>query len=93
MENVDFPCAHLRPQVWVITGDKQETAINIAIACKLIRNPDSLLICNASSREEADARLQELLKDLHAKYEPIGGHKGPSADKGAHSPFLSLTPA
>lgn len=40
-------------QVWVITGDKQETAINIAISCKLILHPDSLLICNADSYDGA----------------------------------------
>lgn len=34
-------------KVWVITGDKQETAINIAISCKLIRNQERLLILNA----------------------------------------------
>jgi hypothetical protein len=42
------------PQVWVITGDKQETAINIAISCKLILHPDSLLICNADSYDGAE---------------------------------------
>ena len=47
-------------QVWVITGDKQETAINIAISCKLIRHPDSLLICNADSPEDAARRIAEL---------------------------------
>jgi len=47
-------------QVWVITGDKQETAINIAISCKLIRHPDSLLICNADSPEEAAQRISDL---------------------------------
>jgi len=44
----------------VITGDKQETAINIAISCKLIRHPDSLLICNADSPEEAAQRISDL---------------------------------
>lgn len=47
-------------QVWVITGDKQETAINIAISCKLIRHPDSLLICNADSPDAAARRIAEL---------------------------------
>ncbi len=71
-------------QVWVITGDKQETAINIAISCKLIRNPDSLLVCNASTKEEAHARLRELQQQLKHKYEPVGGAKGgPPPDKGA----------
>lgn len=36
-------------RVWMITGDKQETAINIGISCKLIRKPDSLMVCNSTS--------------------------------------------
>ena len=58
-------------QVWVITGDKQETAINIAIACKLIRNPGSLLICNEKSEEAAAKRLEALAEHLHRQYEPV----------------------
>ena len=50
-------------QVWMITGDKQETAINIAIGCKLVHHLKDLLIVNAHESEEAaKARLQELLK-------------------------------
>lgn len=56
---------HLSVQVWVITGDKQETAINIAISCKLIRHPDSLLICNADSPEDAAHRIAELTDQVH----------------------------
>ena len=59
-------------RVWVITGDKQETAINIAISCKLIRYPDSLLICNASSPEDAFSRLQELDGQLDKAFAPAG---------------------
>ena len=58
-------------QVWVITGDKQETAINIAIACKLIRNPGSLLICNEKSAESAAKRLDALGQHLQRQYEPV----------------------
>jgi magnesium-transporting ATPase (P-type) len=35
-------------KVWMITGDKQETAINIAISCKLFPDADDLLICNGT---------------------------------------------
>lgn len=49
----------------MITGDKQETAINIATSCKLISNPEKLLLCNAPfSQEGARAKLQELLSVL-----------------------------
>lgn len=47
-------------KVWMITGDKQETAINIAISCRLFTGQDNLLICNSSSRDAATARLQEV---------------------------------
>ena len=49
----------------MITGDKQETAINIATSCKLISNPEKLLLCNAPFSEEgAHAKLRELLSVL-----------------------------
>ncbi len=31
-------------RVWMITGDKQETAINIGISCGLINDPEHLLV-------------------------------------------------
>ena len=49
----------------MITGDKQETAINIATSCKLIGNLEKLMLCNAPfSREAAVLRMQELLAIL-----------------------------
>lgn len=55
----------------MITGDKQETAINIAISCKLIRQPDSLLICNETSEEAAAKRLEVLASKLQEQYAPL----------------------
>ena len=72
----------------MITGDKQETAINIAIACKLIRRPDSLLICNASSQEDAHARLQQLKQQLSRTYAPVGGPPKPTPFSGAPAPRM-----
>ncbi len=57
-------------QVWVITGDKQETAINIAISCRLINHPDRLHICNAHTPESAHSRLRELLLEVRARQNP-----------------------
>uniref|UniRef100_A0AAQ6AFB0 Phospholipid-transporting ATPase n=2 Tax=Amphiprion ocellaris TaxID=80972 RepID=A0AAQ6AFB0_AMPOC len=37
-------------KVWVLTGDKQETAINIAYACKLLHANDQLLTANCGSK-------------------------------------------
>ena len=55
-------------KVWMITGDKQETAVNIGVACRLLRDPGRLLRCNcgdedgSGGEESADARLAELLE-------------------------------
>lgn len=37
-------------QIWVLTGDKQETAINIAYACKLLDPEEEILTLNADSQ-------------------------------------------
>lgn len=36
-------------QIWVLTGDKQETAVNIAYACKLLDPEEEILTLNADS--------------------------------------------
>ncbi|XP_014552077.1 hypothetical protein COCVIDRAFT_111210 [Bipolaris victoriae FI3] len=38
-------------KVWVLTGDRQETAINIGMSCKLISEDMSLLIINEENKE------------------------------------------
>lgn len=37
-------------KVWVLTGDKMETAINIAYSCKLLCPNDHLLTANGGSK-------------------------------------------
>uniref|UniRef100_A0AAR2KZZ3 Phospholipid-transporting ATPase n=1 Tax=Pygocentrus nattereri TaxID=42514 RepID=A0AAR2KZZ3_PYGNA len=37
-------------QIWVLTGDKQETAINIAYACKLLDPEEEIITLNAESQ-------------------------------------------
>ncbi|KAK3573893.1 hypothetical protein QTP86_032986 [Hemibagrus guttatus] len=51
-------------KVWVLTGDKQETAINIACACKLLRPTDQLLTANCDSKEACEVRLLELQQQI-----------------------------
>jgi len=50
--------------VWMLTGDKQETAINIAKSCKLHKDSTDLFIINATNAEEARDEIQEQLKEL-----------------------------
>lgn len=50
-------------KVWVLTGDRQETAINIGMSCKLISEDMTLLIVN---EENAHATRDNLQKKLDA---------------------------
>ncbi|XP_034419250.1 probable phospholipid-transporting ATPase VD [Cyclopterus lumpus] len=47
-------------KVWILTGDKKETAINIAYACKLLCPNDQLLTANCGSKDACAALLEEL---------------------------------
>ncbi|KAI8906468.1 hypothetical protein EDD86DRAFT_240841, partial [Gorgonomyces haynaldii] len=51
-------------RVWVLTGDRQETAINIGFSCKLITDEMSLLICNESTHFETKEFLEGKLEAL-----------------------------
>ena len=50
--------------VWMLTGDKQETAINIAKSCRLHRDGADLIIINATSLEEAQLEVGQHLEGL-----------------------------
>lgn len=52
--------------VWMITGDKQETAINIGTSCCLLKDADSALICNATNQGSAHDLVQSLLARVAA---------------------------
>uniref|UniRef100_A0A7N8YN39 Phospholipid-transporting ATPase n=1 Tax=Mastacembelus armatus TaxID=205130 RepID=A0A7N8YN39_9TELE len=43
-------------QIWVLTGDKQETAVNIAYACKLLDPEEEILTLNADSQVSSTAK-------------------------------------
>mmetsp|Transcript_33556 Transcript_33556/g.84499 ORF Transcript_33556/g.84499 Transcript_33556/m.84499 type:complete len:1400 (-) Transcript_33556:257-4456(-) len=55
-------------KVWMITGDKQETAINIATSCKLLKSPDDALVCNSDSYLACRGRLNELLLKVNPRH-------------------------
>eukprot|EP01116_Phalansterium_solitarium_P004039 TRINITY_DN1491_c0_g1_i2.p1 TRINITY_DN1491_c0_g1~~TRINITY_DN1491_c0_g1_i2.p1 ORF type:complete len:1331 (+),score=449.05 TRINITY_DN1491_c0_g1_i2:287-4279(+) len=49
-------------KVWVLTGDKQETAINIGYSCALLTESQNGIVLNEPSKEFAAQRLSGLLK-------------------------------
>lgn len=46
-------------KVWVLTGDKQETAISIGFACRLLTNEMTQIVINSSSEESCRKSLQD----------------------------------
>ncbi|KAL2918308.1 aminophospholipid translocase [Polyrhizophydium stewartii] len=48
-------------KIWVLTGDRQETAINIGYSCKLITEEMSLIVCNEPTHFETKEFLSQKL--------------------------------
>ncbi|XP_074180743.1 phospholipid-transporting ATPase VD isoform X3 [Rhinolophus sinicus] len=54
-------------KIWMLTGDKQETAVNIAYACKLLEPDDKLFILNTQSKDACEMLMGTILKELQKK--------------------------
>ena len=46
-------------KIWVLTGDKQETAINIGYSCKLLTEDMGVFIVNEDTLEGVKQQLEE----------------------------------
>ncbi|KAI8058138.1 hypothetical protein BDF22DRAFT_724944 [Syncephalis plumigaleata] len=53
-------------KIWVLTGDRQETAINIGYSCKLIQEDMSLIICNEETHWETKEFLEKKLNAIRS---------------------------
>lgn len=65
-ENVAETIDHIMQaniRVWVLTGDKQETAIEIARSCKLIQEGMKEVILSSSSRVDFEEKLNRFSVD------------------------------
>ncbi|XP_032995695.1 probable phospholipid-transporting ATPase VB isoform X1 [Lacerta agilis] len=51
-------------QTWVLTGDKQETAVNIAYSCKLLDQRDTVFTINTESKETCESLLDITLEEV-----------------------------
>lgn len=48
-------------RTWILTGDKQETAINIGVSCGILNNVMTIEIINEDSKEDVEAQLDRVL--------------------------------
>ncbi|XP_052278042.1 probable phospholipid-transporting ATPase IA isoform X3 [Dreissena polymorpha] len=51
-------------KIWILTGDKQETAINIGYSCKLLREGMPLLIVNEFNLDGTREKLRKHVEDF-----------------------------
>lgn len=64
-------------KIWVLTGDRQETAINIGMSCRLISEDMTLLIVNEENLEATRENMEKKLKAItsqspgHAELETL----------------------
>lgn len=56
-------------QIWVLTGDKQETAVNIAYSCKLLDQRDTVFTINTENKETCESLLNLTLEEVRKNYE------------------------
>ncbi|XP_064528363.1 phospholipid-transporting ATPase VB isoform X1 [Pseudopipra pipra] len=56
-------------QIWVLTGDKQETAVNIAYSCKLLDQRDTVFTINTENKETCESLLDLTLEEVRKSYE------------------------
>ncbi|KAJ3324656.1 hypothetical protein HDV06_006549 [Boothiomyces sp. JEL0866] len=76
-------------RVWVLTGDRQETAINIGFSCKLITPDMLMMICNETTHFETKEFLQQRLAQLKASLD-IGNsafNKWKGFERGVYGDF------
>ncbi|KAJ1870683.1 phospholipid transporting ATPase [Coemansia sp. RSA 990] len=76
-------------KLWVLTGDKTETAINIGYSCNLLNNDMHLVVVKGDSHESTREQLERGLMvfgDTHADLSYAGGGGGIMAGVPAKSP-------
>jgi len=52
-------------QIWVLTGDKLETAINIALSCHLFTEHMQKIIIDTKTEEEFKERIQQIYEQVY----------------------------
>ena len=52
-------------KIWMLTGDRQETAINIGMSCRLLSEDMNLLIINEETKEETRKNMIEKINALY----------------------------
>jgi len=59
---------HAGIKLWILTGDKQETAVNIGFSCKLLDPAMEIITLNSSTKEQCKELLQQIKMRLDSQW-------------------------
>ncbi|KFU99349.1 putative phospholipid-transporting ATPase VD, partial [Pterocles gutturalis] len=80
-------------KIWMLTGDKRETAVNIAYACKLLEPDDRIFTLKSQSRDACALVMSKILegiqKNTSAKKKPSHKLGNVSASPSTQAPGFS----
>ncbi|XP_030047208.1 phospholipid-transporting ATPase VD [Microcaecilia unicolor] len=51
-------------KIWMLTGDKQETAVNIAYACQLLQQDSVIFTLNTQTKDACEVLMKSILKEI-----------------------------
>ncbi len=71
-------------KIWVLTGDRQETAINIGYSCKLLTEEMTLIVCNEKTHFETKEFLEKKLIAVKTGLMGLGVENENVEKKGAY---------
>ncbi|PJF18947.1 Phospholipid-transporting ATPase [Paramicrosporidium saccamoebae] len=77
-------------KVWVLTGDKMETAINIGFSCRLLNKNMVLLVIRGSDEEETLKQLRSAYEKIWSRYFSFGDTSGEQIASNATSSFAMI---
>ena len=67
-----FNLANAGIKLWVLTGDRQETAINIGYSCKLLNNDMTMLVLDQPTEDTFKEYLKQQLEVYKDRIQPFG---------------------
>lgn len=68
----NLACAGIK--IWVLTGDKEETAINIGFACQLVVNEMKLFVINAKNTPTSETLESTLREEVYSRKTDVSAY-------------------
>ncbi|KAE8629520.1 hypothetical protein XENTR_v10000513 [Xenopus tropicalis] len=70
--------------IWMLTGDKEETAVNIAYACRLLEHSDKLFNLSKHEKESCETLMNIMIDEIDSLGKPNAFSSGQQDKSGLH---------